>query len=728
MLTLPGYSNLQTLYQGNNNILYRALRQSDSTRVVLKTQTSEYPAPEEIARIRHEYNILKNLNFEGIVKSIDLIHQEYRLILVLEYFNSLSLKQYITDSSIAIFQFLNIAIQLSETLDKIHQQQIIHKDIKPHNILIQTTTQKTKIIDFSIATRLETETQSIINPNYIEGTLAYISPEQTGRMNRCIDYRSDFYSLGVTFYQMLTKQLPFHSNDPMEIIHSHIAKTPIPPHQINPEIPIAISLIVMKMLSKNAEDRYQSALGLKADLEYCLSKLQTINRIQAFTPGKKDKKGQFNIPQKLYGRTKEVNLLLEAFGRVSKDGNNKDGNNINQCNKEIILVTGYSGIGKTKVVNEVHKPIVKARGYFVGGKFDQLKRDIPYAAISQAFQQLIRQLLTETTLKVTEWKQKLLTALGENSQIIIDIIPELELIIGKQEKAAQLGATESQNRFNQLFGKFVRVFAQPEHPLVLFLDDLQWADLASLNLIEQLMTDSETQHLLLIGAYRDNEVSPVHPTIQTIEKIQKTSTTVNKIILEPLKINHLRQLVAETLSEEATTTNERLIQLSDLLYSKTQGNPFFLTQLLKTLYTEKLLTFDFTVGSWIWDIEQIQSFGIADLGVVELVARNIEKLSTTTQKLLKLAACIGNKFSLDVLAVVNEKSATQTAQDLWNALQAGLILPLTQDYKIPLLFSENDNAEELLFDKSKVSYRFLHDRVQQAAYSLIPEENRKKFI
>ncbi|NEN91804.1 MAG: AAA family ATPase, partial [Okeania sp. SIO3H1] len=344
----------------------------------------------------------------------------------------------------------------------------------------------------------------------------------------------------------------------------------------------------------------------------------------------------------------------------------------------------------------------------------------------QAFQQLIRQLLTETTLKVSEWKQKLLTALGENSQIIIDVIPELELIIGKQGKVAQLGATESQNRFNQLFGQFVRVFAQPEHPLVLFLDDLQWADLASLNLIKQLMTDSETQHLLFIGAYRDNEVNPVHPTIQTIEKIQKTSTAVNTIILEPLKINYIRQLVAETLSEEATTTNERLTQLSDLLYSKTQGNPFFLTQLLKTLYTDKLLTFDFTVGFWMWDIEQIQSVGIADLGVVELVARNIGKLSTTTQKVLKLAACIGNKFSLDVLAVVNEKSAIQTAKDLWSALQTGLILPLTQDYKIPLLFSETDNSRELLFDESRVSYRFLHDRVQQAAYSLIPEENRKK--
>ncbi|NEO53407.1 MAG: AAA family ATPase [Okeania sp. SIO3B5] len=722
MLTLPGYSNLQTLYQGINSIIYRALRQSDYTLVVLKTQISEYPAPEEIASVRHEYNILKNLNFEGIVKSIDLIHQEYRLILILEYFNSLSLKQYITESSIAISQFLGIAIQLSDTLDKIHQQQIIHKDIKPHNILINSTIQKTKIIDFSIATRLETETQTIINPNYIEGTLAYMSPEQTGRMNRNIDYRSDFYSLGVTFYQMLTKQLPFYSNDPMEVIHSHIAKTPISPHQINPEIPIAISLIVMKLLSKNAEDRYQSALGLKADFEYCLSKLETINRIQAFTPGKKDKKGQFSIPQKLYGRKTEVKLLLEAFERVSKNNENS----ISQCNKEIILVTGYSGIGKTKVVNEVHKPIVKARGYFISGKFDQFKRNIPYAAISQAFQQLIRQLLTETTLKVTEWKKKLLTALGENSQIIIDVIPELELIIGKQRKVTQLGATESQNRFNQLFGKFVRVFAKPEHPLVLFLDDLQWADLASLNLIEQLMTDSETQHLLFIGAYRDNEVNPVHPTIQTIEKIQKTSTTVNQIILEPLKINYIRQLVAETLSEEATTTNERVTQLSDLLYSKTQGNPFFLTQLLKTLYTDKLLTFDFTVGFWMWNIEEIQSFGIADLGVVELVARNIEKLSTTTQKVLKLAACIGNKFSLDVLAVVNEKSATQTAKDLWSALQNGLILPLTQDYKIPLLFSETDNAEELLFDESRVSYRFLHDRVQQAAYSLIPEENRKK--
>ena len=714
MQNLPRFSDLQTLYQGSKTIIYRGLRKSDQTLVVLKTQISEYPAPEEIARIRHEYNILKHLNVDGIIKSIDLISYEYRSILILEYFDSQSLSQYITDSNITILQFLKIAIQLSQTLAQLHQQQIIHKDIKPHNILINPTTEETKIIDFSIATRLETETQNIINPNYIEGTLAYMSPEQTGRMNRSIDYRSDFYSLGITLYQTLTKQLPFYSNDPMEIIHSHIAKTAIPPHQINPQIPVAISLIVMKLLSKNAEDRYQSSLGLKADLEYCLSKLETIGSIQAFTPGKKDKKGKFRIPQKLYGRNTEVKLLLEAFNRVTTG------------NKEIMLVTGYSGIGKTKVVKEVHKPIVKARGYFIAGKFDQFKRDIPYAAISQAFQELIYQLLTETTAKVTQWKQKLLTALGENAQVIIDIIPELELIIGKQVPVNQLGATESQNRFNGLFGELVRVFAQAEHPLVLFLDDLQWADLASLNLIEQLMTDKETKHLLFIGAYRDNEVNPVHPTIQTLEKIQKTSTIVNKIILKPLKINYIRKLVAETLTEEVNANNNRVTELSYLLYHKTQGNPFFLTQLFQTLYTDNLLIFDFNIGSWQWNIEQIQSFGIADLGVVELVARNIQKLSSETQKILKLAACIGNKFSLDILAIINEKSHSQTAKDLWTALQSGLILPLNQDYKIPLLFSVSENNQDLLFNQSRVSYRFLHDRVQQAAYSLIPEENRKK--
>ena len=385
----------------------------------------------------------------------------------------------------------------------------------------------------------------------------------------------------------------------------------------------------------------------------------------------------------------------------------------------MMLVCGYSGIGKTSVVNEVHKPIVGARGYFIAGKFDQFKRNIPYASLIQAFQSLVQQLLTESEAQIQAWKEKLLTKLGENAQIIIDVIPEVELIIGTQPPVTQLGAAESQNRFNRVFGQFIGVFTTQDHPLVVFLDDLQWADSASLNLIELLMTDSDRQYLLLIGAYRDNEVSSTHPLMMSLHKIQTADAVVNNIVLSPLQLTDVKALVSDTLNDTQASK-----PLAELLFHKTAGNPFFLTQLLKTLHQEDLLTYDFHSGAWQWNIQHIQAIGITDLNVVELTARNIRKLSLETQKVLKLAACIGSTFNLDVLAIVNETSSLTTATQLWPALQSGLILPLSQDYKIPLVFSQEESSGITLTDV-KVDYKFLHDRVQQAAYSLIPDAEKK---
>lgn len=462
-------------------------------------------------------------------------------------------------------------------------------------------------------------------------------------MNRSIDYRTDYYSLGVTFYEMLTRQLPFPYSDPMELVHCHIAKLPTPPHLINSEIPKTVSEIVMKLLAKNAEDRYQSALGLKYDLEFCLTQILSTGTSN-FIVGAQDLSGQLLIPQKLYGREQEVEILLAAFERVAAPP---------LGGFEIVLVSGYSGIGKSSLVNEINKPIVERRGYFIKGKFDQFKRNIPYAAIIQAFQELIQQLLTESKANITKWKEKILGAIGTNGQVIIDVIPEVELIIGTQPPVPQLGATESQNRFNRLFKKFIYVFTKKEHPLVLFLDDLQWADSASLNLIQVLSADDEQQHLLLIGAYRDNEVNVGHPLIQMLDKIQQEGVEVNNIILKPLNFTSVHQLIAETVETLQATSRQNgasLQNFASLLFNKTAGNPFFLTQLLQTLYQEKLLRFDFTPlkGGWQWDIQEIQAIGITDKNVVELIASNIQKLPDDTQKVLKLAACIGNSFSLDV--------------------------------------------------------------------------------
>jgi len=714
MLTIPGYQIGEVINSGINILVYRGIRERDQKPTIIKTLTAESPTIEQLARLKHEYQIAANLDAEGIVKVYSLESYQNSLALILEDFGGISLHQILSSlqSPLELKSFLQIAIQLAEALSFLHQNQIIHKDIKPGNIIINSQASKVKITDFSIASRLSKEDSQISSFGRFEGTLAYMSPEQTGRMNRSIDYHTDFYSLGVTFYEMLTGEIPCKGEDPIEIVHCHIAKQFLTPQQLNGTIPAAISEIVMKLLAKNAEDRYQSAGGLKVDLETCLNQLVEKGAIAYFSTGQLDRSSQLTIPQKLYGRDNEVTQLLTAFERVS------------QGQSEIILVSGYSGIGKSSLINEVHKPIVRQRGYFIEGKFDQFKRNIPYAALIQALEDLIQQLLSESPEKLAYWHKAIQAALGESGQIIIDVIPDLEKIIGKQPPVTEIGAAESQNRFNRLFQQFIQVFAQKSHPLVLFLDDLQWSDLTSLNLIQVLMTDTESQYLLLIGAYRDNEVDALHPLTSTIEKIQQAGGKIDNIVLQPLSFTSVADLVVDTLGTGTNRNQEKAITqpIAELVYNKTQGNPFFLTQLLQALYKEELLTFNFQAKCWQWDIQQILSKEITDYSIVDLLARNIQKLPTETQEILKLAACIGNRFSLLVLAIAFNKSAAETATILWASLQAGLILPLSEAYKIALV-GESDWEHHNY--SSTIVYKFLHDRVQQAAYSLIPESEQK---
>ncbi len=708
---LANYLLTEKIYESVNSEVYRGIRESDEQNFIIKFLKQDYPTPQELTRYKQEYQILRQLNLDGVVKAYGLESYQKTLAIVLEDFGGSSLAKLSQESllpcqvgefSQRISEFLHLAIAMTEIVGQIHAAKIIHKDINPSNIVLNPETKEVKIIDFGISTILTVENPVLKHPNVMEGTLAYISPEQTGRMNRSLDYRTDFYSLGVTFYELLTGKLPFNTPNVMELIHCQIAKKSVSPHELiaiqdNEYLPTVISDIVMKLMAKTAEERYQSAWGLKADLEECLRLWEINNSIVEFSLGSDDITDIFQIPQKLYGREREIEILWRAFEKVAAGEGSIP---------KMMLVTGYSGIGKSALVQEIYKPITEKQGYFIFGKFNQFQRNLPYSAIVFAFQGLVKQLLTESSSQLDQWRVKLLTALGKNAGIIVDVIPEIELIIGKQPVVSPLGATESQNRFNLVFRNFVRVFCAPEHPLVIFLDDLQWVDSATLKLIELMVADDDVQYLFLIGAYRDNEVNSNHLLQITLEELQKQKILISSVTLEPLNVDCVSQILSETLCSDHISVQP----LATLVMQKTRGNPFFVNQFLKTLHLEKLINFDLDSLRWQWDFAQIEAVNITD-NVVELVIYEVKRLPSPTQKILSLAACVGAFFDLDTLSIVGEQFPSTIFDCLLPAVQLGLILPLS----------------ELDTQLSIQDYKFNHDRIQQAAYALI-EESQKALV
>ena len=687
--SLPGYTLDALISSGESFRVIRARRDADRLPVVLKMPRPDAAATDNAAVLRREFEMLRRVEAPGVIRAHALEQRGHLPVLVLEDFGGESLDRLCKRRTLTLEELLTIAVQLAATLAVIHDAGLVHKDVNPSNIVYEPDSGRTKLIDFGLA--IDLRQQRVAAPTTVfDGSLPYLSPEQSGRINRPLDHRSDFYSLGATLYELLLQRPLFPVTEPVEWLHCHIAKQPQAPAAIDPAVPAVLSELIMKLLAKSPDERYQSAAGLQADLQHCLDSLRASGNVLAFPLALRDRVDRLQAPTRLYGRDRERAWLLQRFERAA------------QGPQEIVLIAGYSGIGKTSLIKQLYRPVTAQRGHLVAGKFEQLHRNAPYSGFAAAMSDLVRQLLTEPEAQLAHWKARLLTTLGGNVRLVTSVIPELELIVGVQPEVPELPPLEAEQRFRRVFLNFIGVFCRPDHPLVMFLDDLQWADNASLRLLDLLAREGRTPHLLLIGAYRDNELKAGHPLSRLAERLREQDST-SQIRLEPLSRRHLTELLADMLS----VTPAEVEPLADLIGEKTGGNPFFTTEFLKALQNAGLLQFDRGARRWRWDIGRIRAQQMTD-NVVDLMTQKLRQLDASTLTLLELAACVGSRFSPSLLAAVAEMPLRQVNLLLREAVNEGLI-------------SLPDAAGPELEGAVAV---FNHDRIQQAAYSLLDEANR----
>ncbi|WP_428034589.1 diguanylate cyclase [Amphritea sp.] len=711
MPQLPGYQVEAIISRADGRVVYRARCAADGAVVAIETLEAEFPDRQQVAEIRREGEIAQRLiAVAGVRKVFAVIsHGSGNLALVCELFDS-SLKTHLAlngNGGLPLAEFLEIALSLAHTLGGVHRQDIVHKALMPGNVLFNPLNGAIGLAGFGIASELDQERQALHLSRCLEGPLPYISPEQTGRMNRDLDYRSDYYSLGVLLFELLTGQQPFQADNVLEWVHSHISRVPPAPHELDSEVPEAVSAIILKLLSKSPEGRYQSAGGLIHDLTCCADRLAAGQPIEPFELGQKETVQKFLVPQKLYGRDAELGQLFGLFETVVAGGN------------VFCLVKGYSGVGKSSLVNEVDQPLVRERGFFVQGKFEQFQHGEAYSALAATFRGLVQQILAQPEEQIAGWRERLLDALTSTAALVVNLVPELALIIGPQPAVAELPPAEARNRLQMVLIAFLRVFACDGHPVVLFLDDLQWSDVPTLELVRRLVTSRELSHLLLIGAYRDHEVGVGHPLRLLLEDLNGREN-IHQLQLAQLNRDSVQRMVADALCR----STEEIRPLSDMLYDKAQGNPFFTNELLRQLHKEGAIAADPLSGRWNWDLDAARWSGVSS-DVVEFMVDNLRRFTPQTQRVLQLAACIGGTFDLHTLAAIYEASIEVTAAALLPALKQHTVLPLNSDYRL-VGDAATEDAKPLASETDESllnpAYRFQHDRVQQAAYALIDDQ------
>jgi len=657
-------NDLQKIYESQNSIIYKGKYLEFDEQVLIKTLNSKFINDKKIDCFDNEFKITKKLEIHGVRKALKNIKENGKNILILEYFNGITLKNFFSKKKINFSKYLKIVSKISQIIGEIHNKNIIHKDINSNNILLNKN-YEICIIDFGISTKYKLKNQYISNPENLEGTISYISPEQTGRMNRTVDYRSDLYSFGVVLYEMFTGKLPFDEKDNIEVLHSHIAEKPISPEKINNEIPKILSKIILKLLSKNAEDRYQSAFGLKHDIDKIRNENFLINNEELeikdkkfdFKLGEKDFSGKLLIPEKLYGREEEIKKLFEIYENIIKG------------KKELLLIYGLSGVGKSAIIHEIHKTLTIKNGFYIEGKFEQFQKNIPYFAIIQAFTDFANIILKENDEKLNYWKNLIQNSVGNLGAVLTNLIPELELIIGKQKELPKLDEKENQNRFNYVWSNFIKA-------------------------ISNKINDDEIKYLFPIISYRDNEIN-----INDLKEFTK----LKNINISNIKLENLKQKDIDNLINDTLLNNKTFKKLSSMVYSKTLGNPFFTVQFIKSLYEEELLKFDFNENTWKYDFDEIEKQNITD-NVVELMSKKIQKLPKNTQDILKIASCIGSRFDIKILSIIYKKNIEDSKKDLEVAI-----------------------LENFIFQINKENFKFVHDKIQQAFHSTIPDAERNNF-